>query len=912
MPDIPEISFLLDGKKVRAAQGDTIWEAAAAQGGEIPRLCYQPGLSPAGVCRVCAVEVAGARVLAPSCCRAVEAGMEVSTKGARVVRAQRALVRMLMADHPSPCAAESEGPGCELEALARDLGVAANESARTASAGMVDISSSVITVDLNACILCDRCIRACADVQGNHVIGRAGKGAAARIVFDAEAPMGASSCVSCGECAAACPTGALVDKPLVESETKKSGRKVDSLCPYCGVGCAITYQVKGNRIVAVEGRSENTVNQGRLCVKGRYGYDYAHHEGRLTVPLIRKEGAPKTAALPTNPLSLFREGTWEEALSRTAGALVEIKNAHGSSALAGFGSAKCSNEECYLFQKLIRAALGTNNVDHCTRLCHASSVAALMETIGSGAVSNPFSDVMQADFIFVAGSNTTENHPVAATFIKEAVEKGATLAVADPRRIDLVRHASIHLRFRPGTDVAVFNGLLHVVIEEGLYDREFVERRTEGFGELQKEVKAYSPERVARITGVPAALIRETARRYAASERSICFWGMGLSQHTTGTDNCRALIALCLICGQIGRPGTGLHPLRGQNNVQGASDVGLIPMVYPGYQDVTRPEVRAKFERAWGRPLDAAAGLTVMEVMHAAHAGEIRGMYIMGENPAMSDPNLNLTREALARLAHLTVQDIFLTETAAFADVILPATAFPEKTGTYTNTDRRVQLGRKAVEPPGQARVDWRIIAELAERMGYPMDYASPEEIFAEIAELTPQMAGLTYARLEKGGVSWPCPALDHPGTAILFEERFPTPTGRGRLVPVAFAPPHELPDRKYPFVLNTGRNLYHWHTGAMTRRAGALDAAEPAAYVEINEADLRRKRISDGALVRVRSRRGEIELAARKSPRVRPGEVFIPFHYVEAAANLLTVDVLDPWGKIPEFKVCAVQVEKV
>ena len=771
MPDEKTIAITIDGQKIEAEGGATIWEAAQSMGVDIPRLCHQPGMEPVGVCRVCAVEVEGARTLVPSCHRKIEPGMAIQTGSERVVRAQKTLVAMLMADH----GVQSESQSCELTALAEQLeaenGVSALPPKETGRAQ--DFSSAVIAVDHSACILCDRCIRACTDVQGNNVIGRGGKGANARIVFDTDLPMGESTCVSCGECMAACPTDALTNKSLTLQIVPGRTNEVDSVCPYCGVGCSITYQVAGNTLLSVRGDETSPVNQGRLCVKGRYGFDYAHHPDRLTAPLIRKEGAPKTKELPGNPLSLFREASWEEALDLAANSLKKIHEAHGPSGLAGFGSAKCSNEDNYLFQKLIRAAFGTNNVDHCTRLCHASSVAALFQTIGSGAVSNPFSDALKADFILVAGANATENHPVAATFIKQAASAGAALAVIDPRRIDLVDHADTFVQFRPGTDVALFNGLLNVVIEEKLYDADFVAARTEGFRELAENVKPYTPENVAKLTGVPAETLRELARRYATSARSIIFWGMGLSQHTHGTDNCRALIALCLICGQIGREGTGLHPLRGQNNVQGASDVGLIPMVYSGYQDVASPRIRRKFEKAWGRKLDPEPGLTVMEIADAAIRGEIKGMYIMGENPAMSDPNLNHSRGALANLEFLLVQDIFLTETAYFADVVLPSTAFPEKTGTYTNTDRRVQIGRRAVDPPGEAREDWRIVAELSQRLGYPMEYTSEAEIFDEITSLTPFMAGMSYDRLGAHGLVWPCTKPDHPGREVLFDKSF-------------------------------------------------------------------------------------------------------------------------------------------
>lgn len=907
MSDAKMISITIDGREIKAREDATIWEVAQSTGVEILRLCHQPGMEPVGVCRVCAVEVEGARTLVPSCHRKIEPGMVIQTGSERVVRAQKTLVAMLMADH----GVQSEPENCELSALAEQMntrnGVSALPPKETGRAQ--DFSSAVIAVDHSACILCDRCIRACTDVQGNNVIGRGGKGASAKIVFDTDVPMGESTCVSCGECMAACPTDALTDKSLTLQIAPGKVKEVDSVCPYCGVGCSISYQVAGNTLLSVRGDETSPVNRGRLCVKGRYGFDYAHHPDRLTTPLIRKEGAPKTKELPGNPLSLFREASWDEAMELAASSLKKIHEDHGPSSMAGFGSAKCSNEDNYLFQKLIRAVFGTNNVDHCTRLCHASSVAALFQTIGSSAVSNPFSDALKADFILVAGANATENHPVAATFIKQASQESATLAVIDPRRIDLVDHADTFVQFRPGTDVALFNGLLNVVIEEKLYNADFVAARTEGFKELAENVKPYTPENVAKLSGVAPDTLRALARGYATAERSIIFWGMGLSQHTHGTDNCRALIALCLICGQIGREGTGLHPLRGQNNVQGASDVGLIPMVYSAYQDVSSPKIRKKFEEAWGRKLDPAPGLTVMEIADAANRGEIKGMYIMGENPAMSDPNLNHSRGALANLEFLVVQDIFLTETAYFADVVLPSTAFPEKTGTYTNTDRRVQIGRRAVDPPGEAREDWRIVAELSERLGYPMEYESEAEIFEEITSLTPFMAGMSYDRLEGHGLVWPCTKPDRQGTEILFSRSFPS--GRGKLIPVQYAPAKEMPDEDYPFVLNTGRNIYHWHTGAITRRAQALEAAEPGPYVEMAPDDLKRLKIKDDSEVRVESRRGEIALPARSSSRVRPGQVFIPFHYVEAAANLLTVDDLDPYGKIPEFKFCAVRVRK-
>jgi formate dehydrogenase major subunit len=792
-----------------------------------------------------------------------------------------------------------------------------------------DLTSPVIAVDHSACILCDRCIRGCDWLQVNEVIGRTGKGFEARISFDTDTPMGESTCVACGECMARCPTGALTDKALVAPIQIEKLEPVRSVCPYCGVGCGITMHVQENRVVRVTGRKDGPANLGRLCVKGRYGFDYSSHPQRLTVPLIRREEYYPKGPLSedvaeqgdyrrkrrgdppvdyTQLLKAFREATWDEALDLCARRFSAIKQRRGSGALAGFGSAKCTNEDNYLFQKLIRAVFGTNNVDHCTRLCHASSVAALMECIGSGSVSNPVADVAQAEVCLIIGSNTTENHPVASTFIKNAARSGTTLIVMDPRRPEMARHAHHYIRFKPGTDVALLNSMMHVILRDGLHDEAFIRARTEGFEDLPDVVSHYSPEVAEKITGVPAATIEEIARLFGRTRRGMIFWGMGISQHTTGTDNARCLISLALLTGNIGRPGTGLHPLRGQNNVQGASDVGLIPMVYTGYQSVEEPAVREKFERAWGVPLDPKKGLTVVEIMKAALDGEIRGMLMMGENPFLSDPNINKVRKCLASLEFLAVQDIFLTETAEFADVILPASTHAEKTGTYTNTDRWVQLAEKAADPPGQAREDWEVLIDLSNRMGYPMAYSGPEEVWNEIAALTPPFAGIDHARLREEPVVWPCTDPSAPGEAVLFTKTFPR--GKGLFHPAEFAPAQELPDDEYPYVLNTGRVLQHWHTGTMTRRAKALDEISPEPFVEIHPRDAEALGIEDGAPVRVRSRRGSVVAPARITPKVSRGSVFMPFHFREAAANLLTIDALDPTAKIPEYKYCAVRIE--
>ncbi|HEX6589408.1 MAG TPA: formate dehydrogenase subunit alpha [Longimicrobiales bacterium] len=691
-----------------------------------------------------------------------------------------------------------------------------------------------------------------------------------------------------------------------------SDRTVDSLCPFCGVGCQTRYDVRENHVLRVMGRNGPS-NKGRLCVKGRFGFDYVHHPQRLMKPLIRREGVPKDPhdlLDPSNPLAAFREASWEEALDLAAGRLREIRETHGSGALAGYGSAKGSNEEAYLFQKLVRTGFGTNNVDHCTRLCHASSVAALMECLSSGAVSNPVADVQYADVIVIIGANPTVNHPVAATFMKNAIERGARLILMDPRRTELARFATHFLQFRPDTDVALLNAMLCTIVEEGLVDERFIAQRTSGYEELKARVLRYTPEKMAPVCGVDAQTIREAARLYATSRGSMIFWGMGVSQHVHGTDNARCLIALALITGQIGRRGAGLHPLRGQNNVQGASDMGLIPMFFPDYRSVEDERHRTFYERLWGAKLDPKRGKTVVEIMDAALTREIRGMYIMGENPAMSDPDLEHARAAMASLDWLVVQDLFLTETASFADVILPASAFPEKDGTFTNTDRRVQLGRQALELPGDTRHDLWIIQELARRFDLPWKYEHPSQVWAEIRKATPSVAGITWERLEQEhAVTYPCLAEGDPGDEVIFIDRFPTADGRGRVVPADFTRGAEVPDDEYPMVLITGRVLEHWHTGAMTRRASVLDALEPVATASMHPDDLGRLGLAPGDEVVVESRRGRVVAQARRDDGMPRGAVFMPFAFVEAAANLLTHPSLDPFGKIPGFKYCAVRV---
>ncbi|MFL6651451.1 MAG: formate dehydrogenase subunit alpha [Sulfurifustaceae bacterium] len=899
------VEFKLNGKTVTGRSDELIIEVARRHGIAIPHLCYSRSLRPDGNCRACVVEIKGERVLAPSCCRYPKDGMEVVTDSERARTSQKMVVELLLAD----MAEARHTLDNKVDEWARRLGVGKPRFAPRAQP-RADLSHPAIAVNLDACIQCTRCVRACREEQVNDVIGYALRADDAKIVFDLDDPMGESTCVACGECVQACPTGALM--PARDVALQPVDKKVDSICPYCGVGCQLTYHVKDNRILYVQGK-DGPANHQRLCVKGRYGFDYVHHKHRLTKPLIRKPGVGKHKDFVVDPekwTEVFREASWEEALAAAAGGLRLLRDRYGKKALAGFGSAKGTNEEAYLFQKLVRTGFGSNNVDHCTRLCHASSVAALMEGLNSGAVSNQVSDVMKAEVVFVIGANPTVNHPVAATWIKNAAKQGVKLIVADPRRTELAKHATYVLQFKPDTDVALLNAMLYTIVDEGLVDESFIRDRTSGFEALRENVKKYSPEAMAPVCGIDAATIRTVARLYATSGGSMILWGMGISQHVHGTDNARCLIALALSTGQIGRPGTGLHPLRGQNNVQGASDSGLIPMVYPDYQRVDSPQAKARFEKLWGMALDPQPGLTVVEIMHAAKKKEIRGMYIMGENPAMSDPDVDHAREALASLEHLVVQDIFLTETAYLADVVLPATAWPEKSGTVTNTDRVVQLGRKAIEPPGDAREDFWIIQELARRIGLNWNYPHPRDVFNEMRRCMDSIAGVTWERLEReSSVTYPCVNEGDPGEPIVFMEKFPTPSGRGKFVPADIIPAAEQPDATYPLVLITGRQLEHWHTGAMTRRASVLDYIEPEPVASFHPDDLREIGARPGDVVTVESRRGKISLYARVDEGTPHGAVFIPFCFYEAAANLLTNPVLDPFGKIPEFKYCAVRV---
>lgn len=911
------IRFTLNGTAVVAMPGETLWDVAHRLGTEIPHLCHAnaPGYRSDGNCRACMVEIEGERTLAASCIRTPVDGMTVRTDSSRAIASRRMIIELLMADQPAR--ADAHDRSSQFWAMADRQGVSASRfpSVTIDDVPPLDDSHIAMRVNLDACIHCNLCVRACREVQVNDVIGMAGRGRDARIVFDMADPMGKSTCVACGECVQACPTGALMPSGAVEAEERGDSagfdREVESVCPYCGVGCQLSFKIKDEKIAWVQGISGPS-NESRLCVKGRFGFDYVDHPHRLVKPLVRRDDAPPKGLNvdPGNVASVFREASWDEALDLAAQGLGGVRDAHGGDAIAGFGSAKCSNEEAYLFQKFIRQGFGTNNVDHCTRLCHASSVAALLENVGSGAVSATFNEIENADLAIVIGANPTENHPVAATYFKQFAKRGGTLILMDPRGMGLKRHAKHSLQFKPGADVALLNAIMHVIAEEALYDREYIENFTEGWDAYKAHLEAYTPEAMEGFCGIDPDTLRTVARAYAGAKAAMIFWGMGVSQHIHGTDTSRCLISLALMCGQIGRPGTGLHPLRGQNNVQGASDAGLIPMFLPDYQDVTNDGIRAAFTDIWqSADFSDQKGLTVVETIDAIHEGKVRAMYILGENPAMSDPDQHHARSAFAKLDHLVVQDIFLTETANFADVILPASAWAEKSGTVTNTNRQVQMGRAAVAPPGDAREDWAITTALARRIGLDWDYTHPKEVFAEMKRGMPSLENITWERLEKEAVTYPSLSPEDPGQSIVFGAGFPRPAGRAKFTPAGIIAPNESPDADYPLILITGRQLEHWHTGSMTRRAPVLDALEPEASCSLHPATLRAIGIRAGERVRLGTRRGDIEVMARADRAVAQGQVFMPFAYVEAAANMLTNPALDPFGKIPEFKYAAARV---
>ena len=896
-----EVSLTIDGTEVTVPEGTTILKAAMQVGIDIPHLCYDPVLElpPTSSCRLCLVEVTDGKPPVTACSHVVSAGMVVKTDTEKLRDLRKMVIEFLLSDHPLDCLTCEKDGACALQKYAYELGVKGPSFRSEPVVAEPVQDGPAIVYDHSKCILCGRCVEVCHNVEVTGAIDYQGRGFDTRIALPPGLSRNESVCTECGNCIDVCPTGALSYAGAVGQGRTWELRRVATTCPYCGCCCTLVLNIRDNKIIQVTGQPGLGVSRGQLCVKGRFGFDFVGHKDRLREPLIRRDGKLTPAS-------------WDEALDLVAARFGEIKNRFGAGAIGGLASAKCTNEENYIMQKFIRAVVGTNNIDHCARLCHASTVAGLARAFGSGAMTNSIEDFDITDCIFVIGSNTTECHPIIGSTIKRAAtQRGAKLIVADPRAIELTEFADLHMQHKGGTDVALINAMMHVILAEGLEDKTFIAERTEDFELLAKAVEPYTPELGEKISGVPADDIRKAARMYAQAETASIVYSMGITQHTTGTDNVMSLANLAMLTGNIGRPGTGVNPLRGQNNVQGACDLGALPNVYPGYQKVDDPEVQAKFEAAWSVAdgLDPKPGLTLVEMINAAAEGELKAIYIMGENPMLSDPDINHVEEALKNLDFLVVQDIFLTETAQLADVVLPAASFAEKNGTFTNTERRILRVHKALDSPGQARIDWKIICDLARRMGYRMSYDNVAQIEDEIASLTPIYGGITYDRLEKGALQWPCPDRDHPGTPYLHKGRFSR--GLGKFHAVEFIPPMELPDDEYPFVLSTGRILQHFHTGTMSRRSAVLDELVSVGVVEIHPTDAEKLGAVEGDKLRISSRRGQIEIAAHLAERVAPGTVFLAFHYREAPANRLTIAALDPVARIPEFKVCAVKIEK-
>ncbi|MBN2213319.1 MAG: formate dehydrogenase subunit alpha [Bacteroidales bacterium] len=903
------VTFTIDNRTIQAPDGSNLLDVARRNGIAIPGLCYHHKLTPTGACRLCLVKVEGMNGLIASCTVKVAEGMVVTAFDPELEETRRFLLNYLLYEHNDSYDGTYSD---EMRELIFRYGLDKPENRYLKPNWekinfKKDDSSPVLTYDPSKCIKCFRCIKACDEVQGKNVLSFTERGINSFIIAGTGI-WGGSECDGCGECIQLCPTGAIVEKPNRDIiNLERIEKKIITTCPYCGVGCQIELLVQDGRIVRSNGVEGVSPNDGRLCIKGRFGYEFVHSPDRLTKPLIKHNG-------------LFEEVTWDEAFDLIAKKFTEIKNKYGPNALAGYASAKCTNEDNYLFQKFVRTAFGTNNIDYCTRLCHASTVTAMLKAIGDGAGSNPIEDFETTDCLFVIGNNIIETHPITATYVKRGAAKGQKIIVVDPKWTPLVPYATVWLQPKLGTDVALLNGLVNIIIKNGWINRKFIEERVEGgmeaFNRLEKLTATYSSAYASEITGVQASKLEMAARLFATSPTSMIATGMGMSQQVTGTHNVFCLINMMLITGQVGREKCGINPPRGQNNVQGATDVGCSPLNFPGYIPVKDDDNRRRVAEVWGVPYESLSpepGLTTVEIMQAAYEGRIKGIFIMGENPMISDPNLNHTEEALKRMEFVVVQDIFQTETTRFADVILPASTWAEKEGTYVNSDRRVLRGRKAVECPGEARVDWKIIHELAGRMGKPMpEYRNESEIFDELARVTPILAGISYARLEQGSIQWPCPDKDHPGTQTLYLDRFNTPTGRGKLFPVEYIPQNEKADADYPLILNSGRLLYHYHTATMSRRTKVLRDFIDESFVLIHPGDAKSYGLTHGARVRIESRRGELETIVRISDDVREGEVFMPWHFTESQVNRLTRDELDPYSRIAPFKLSAVRITKI
>ncbi len=886
-----KITLTIDNIKIVADAGTKILEAALANDIYIPHLCHHADLEPVGVCRLCMVEIDG-RGLTVACRAPVEDGLVVTTDGPEIDKVRRVAMELLIANHHVDCLACGQNNQCAIQELSAHVGVTPErlEQLRKPNrTSPVDTSNPFFVRDPNKCVLCGICIRTCDELQHVNSIDFTFRGPQTTVGTFGNKPIAESACVSCGECVVRCPVGALMPKNF-----QRPTREVKTVCSYCGVGCGMYLGVRGEKLVSARGDVDNPANKGSLCVKGRFGFDYVNSPDRLTRPLIKTDGQ-------------FVEATWDEALDLVAS---KFSGYHGDE-FATLSSAKCTNEENYLIQKFTRTIMGTNNIDHCARLCHAPSVAGLAQSFGSGAMTNSIDEIVGSACILAIGTNTTAAHPVIGLEIKKAVASGTKLIVANPKEIDLADFAHIFLQHRPGSDVALLMGIMRVIVDEDLLDKQFIDERCENFDAFVESLADYDAEFVTEKTGLAWGKIQEAARCYATNSPASIFYAMGITQHTHGTDNVLATSNLALLTGNIGKPSTGVNPLRGQNNVQGACDMGALPNVYPGYQKVDNDEVRAKFETAWGVELSGKAGTTHVEIFDEIEDGKIKAMYIVGENPVLSEANSNHVVQAIKQLEFLVVQDIFLSETAQLADVVLPAASFAEKDGTFTNTERRIQRVRKVISPVGGARTDWEIICQLAQQMGKAgFDFDSVSDILDEIATLTPSYGGISFDRIESGGLQWPCPQADHPGTHTLHSQKFATPTGKGKFFPLKYRPPAELTDEKYPLVLTTDRSIFHFHTGTMSRRVEGMDELNGQELLDINPEDARRLGIDNQTRVKVSSRRGQVQVQVNVTDKCPPGVVSMTFHFAETPTNVLTNAALDPVAKIPETKVCAVKIE--
>ncbi|SFI33173.1 formate dehydrogenase major subunit [Tindallia magadiensis] len=888
------ITCTINGQVVQVKEGSTMLQAAKEAGAIVPTFCHDERIKPEGACRICSVQVNDSPKLAAACSTPVSEGMKIETESPAVVEARREILDLILANHPLDCMTCEKSGKCKLQDLCYQYDVEKTSYDGEVKNYPLDSSNPFYVSDQNKCINCGLCVHVCNQLQCNHTLSFIDRGFHTHIAPPFQVPLEESNCVSCGNCVSYCPVGALEPKRPVKYRYWET-KEVKTTCAYCGVGCQMNLVVKDNRVVEVQ-PAKGAANEGLLCVKGRFAHDFIHHPDRLTQPLIRKNGT----LVPVQ---------WEEAFSVIINKAKEIKQSYGAEAIAGFSSARITNEENYLMNKLMRGAIGTNNIDHCARLCHASTVAGLATTLGSGAMTNPMADVRHSNLIFITGSNTTEAHPVMGAYIRQAQKQGSKIIVADPRAIELAEDADLFLQIYPGSSVALSNAMIHVILEEGLENKAFIHQQTEDFESLKTAVKECTPEWAADICQVPAEDIRQAARMYASSGASSIIYSMGITQHVNGTENVMSLSNLALVTGNIGKPGTGVNPLRGQNNVQGACDMGALPIVMTGYQKIDAAETRKKFQEAWGVQLPENKGLTVTEAIPAAAEDTVKMLYITGENPMVSDPDTQHVKKGLEK-AFLVVQDIFLTETAALADVVLPAAAFAEKEGTFTNTERRVQRVRKAVNPPGEAKPDWWILSQLLKGFGLEANYSGAEAIFEEIRQVTPSYAGISYERIEREGLSWPCPTAEHPGTPILHQGSIAR--GAGLFKPVEWKASPELGLKDYGQVLTTGRILYHFHTRTMTDKSEGINQIAPHNYVEIHPSLAASKGIQDGDEVEVTSPRGRITVKAMVTERVEEGVLFVPFHWGNGANVLTNGEVLDPYCKIPGLKVSAVNIEKV